>query len=130
MFNYSQKPKQLIKQKLLNQPCMYFVHLIILHCSAKLNFLAVFIKNKCNCTTLVILTGRFSPQIKTSEPNHPRLWEGLRLKQAQSSKAIYEHKTHRQWKNHLSETDLQECSNLGFGQLEALSSTYCSLIPN
>lgn len=74
--------------------------------------------------------GRFSPQIKTSEPNHPRLWEGLLWKQAQSSKAIYEHKTHRQWKNHLCKTDLPECSYLGFGQLEALSPTYCSLIPN
>lgn len=38
MFKYSQKPKQQIKQKYLNHPCMYFVHLIILHCSANQNF--------------------------------------------------------------------------------------------
>lgn len=38
MFQYSQNPKQQIEQKYLNHPCLYLVHLIILHCSAKLNF--------------------------------------------------------------------------------------------
>lgn len=60
---------------------------------------------------LVILMGSFRPQIKTSEPKYPRLWEGLGWKLVQSSKAIYEHKTHRQRTNDLRRPDPLGCSS-------------------
>lgn len=79
---------------------------------------------------LVILMGSFRPQIKTSEPKYPRLWEGLGLKVVQSSKAIHEHKTCRQRTNYLCRPDPPGCSSHTLSQLEALSSTCSSLIPN
>lgn len=78
---------------------------------------------------LVTLMGSFRPQIKTSEPKYPRLWEGLGWKLAQSSKAIYEHETHRQRTNDLRRPDPLGCSSRILSQLEAFFPTYCSLIP-